>query len=660
VNNIRVITRNSNLALVQCDEVAQLLPQTGFDLIPVASMGDKMKHLSLMGDIPADFFTRELDEALLRGDADIAVHSAKDLPYPLAEGLEIVALLPAKDQSDSLVSVNNLTLSELPAGSRIGTSSPKRKEQILSQRPDLTIVSIRGTIEERIAQVDNGDVDALIVATCALERLDLTHRIAERLPFETHPLQGHLAIVAKKGNEPVKEIFAKFDIRAQWGQVIIAGFGPGDPGLVTRKTETWLSLAEVIIYDDLVDATYLRKFCADKIYVGKRKGAHYSQQDEINALMHQHAIAGKKVVRIKGGDPLIFGRGAEEYHFLAERLVQATIIPGISSALAAAADAVIPLTARGISSSVVFLSGHDLVKMSIPKADTLVFYMGASNQKELSLRLQAEGWHSQTPVAIIRNASQPTSELRRYTLQSLAEELQPLESPLIIIVGYSAAANPAQIPSRWLFTGIHVADFKEDGICVHSPMIAIQSVTLGGEQKAILQKLGSFNRVIFTSRHAVEHFFTHLLDNGLDARCLSGVTITAIGNTTLTALRGKGILANLVTDDDSSDGLVKWFAESGISSERILVPRSAIGLPVLPEGLRNLGHEVTILPVYTTVMPDNIIRHQLADFEGVVFTSPSTVDNFVTFYGSIPSHLKVKVRGHQTQKRLEKYQGVTA
>jgi uroporphyrinogen-III synthase len=135
--------------------------------------------------------------------------------------------------------------------------------------------------------------------------------------------------------------------------------------------------------------------------------------------------------------------------------------------------------------------------------------------------------------------------------------------------------------------------------------------------------------------------------------------IIAIGNTTLMALQEKGILATLVTDDDSSEGLVKWFAESGIQPEKILIPRSAIGLPVLPEGLKMLGHDVTILSVYTTVMPDNIIRHQLDDFEGVVFTSPSTVDNFITFYGSIPSHLKVKVRGHQTQKRLEKYINAT-
>ncbi|MFT3739915.1 MAG: hydroxymethylbilane synthase [Breznakibacter sp.] len=207
MNHLRIVTRNSNLALVQCDEVAALLPQVVIDLVPVLSLGDKDKNTSLMGEAPADFFTRELDEALLNNEADIAVHSAKDLPYPLREGLMVVALLPAADQSDSLVGRQNLRLAELPLGATVGTSSKKRAGQLAALRPDLKIASIRGTIEERIAQVDNGHVDALIVATCALDRLGLRHRASEVLLFETHPLQGHLAVVAKKGNNEVEELF---------------------------------------------------------------------------------------------------------------------------------------------------------------------------------------------------------------------------------------------------------------------------------------------------------------------------------------------------------------------------------------------------------------------------------------------------------------------
>ena len=157
-------------------------------------------------------FTRELDLALLNGEADIAIHSAKDLPEHLNDGLEVIALYEAFDKSDSLVSRDNMKLQELPAGSRIGTSSPLRRKELLALRPDLEIVGIRGCIEDRVEQVRRGDVDAAIVATCALKRLDMEQDIAEVLPFETHPMQGRLAVTARKGREDLKAIFSKGSI----------------------------------------------------------------------------------------------------------------------------------------------------------------------------------------------------------------------------------------------------------------------------------------------------------------------------------------------------------------------------------------------------------------------------------------------------------------
>ena len=157
-------------------------------------------------------FTRELDSALLKGDADIAIHSAKDLPEKLHPELEVIALYEAFDKSDSLVSKCNKSLRELPAGSRIGTSSPLRRKELLSVRPDLQVVGIRGTIEDRIEQVRRGDIDAAIVATCALKRLGLEDEIAEVLPFSTHPMQGRLAVTARKGRNDLKAMFKKGSI----------------------------------------------------------------------------------------------------------------------------------------------------------------------------------------------------------------------------------------------------------------------------------------------------------------------------------------------------------------------------------------------------------------------------------------------------------------
>lgn len=207
-NKLRVVARSSRLSLLQVEELFSLMDHMDYDLVALESYGDKHKEQSLTGGIPADFFTRELDAAILDGRADVAIHSAKDLPFPLPKGLEIYALTSAFDKTDSLVSKGNLPLSQLPAGARIATSSAMRKKELVRLREDLRVVDVRGTIEERIAQLDRGDFEGLIVASCALHRLGLSDRIAEPLPFETHPLQGHIAIVGRCGDEKSRRLFA--------------------------------------------------------------------------------------------------------------------------------------------------------------------------------------------------------------------------------------------------------------------------------------------------------------------------------------------------------------------------------------------------------------------------------------------------------------------
>jgi len=210
---LRVTARGSKLSLLQVEEVFRRFPNTTYRLLVKKSYGDKHKKISLLnGEAPDDIFTRELDEALLNGKADIAIHSAKDLPVHLHPGLEVIALYEAFDKTDALVSREHLSLKDLPAGSKVGTSSPLRKKELLQVRPDLQIVGIRGCIEERVQQVKTGQIDAVIVATCALKRLGMEDEITEILPFSTHPMQGRLAITAKKGNEQLKAIFSEGSI----------------------------------------------------------------------------------------------------------------------------------------------------------------------------------------------------------------------------------------------------------------------------------------------------------------------------------------------------------------------------------------------------------------------------------------------------------------
>lgn len=210
---LRVSARSSRLSQIQVKEVFARFPDVPYRMLLRQSYGDRHQGISLLnGEAPDDMFTRELDTALLRGTADIAIHSAKDLPERLHPELEVIAIYEAADKTDSLVSRDRIRLADLPAGSTVGTSSPLRRKELTALRPDLQVVGIRGCIEERVRQVREGRVDAVIVATCALKRLGMEHEATEVLPFDTHPMQGRLAVTALKGRDDLKGIFSKGSI----------------------------------------------------------------------------------------------------------------------------------------------------------------------------------------------------------------------------------------------------------------------------------------------------------------------------------------------------------------------------------------------------------------------------------------------------------------
>jgi len=213
---IRIGTRKSPLALRQVDEVLDLLARQGiyfpYAVVGIDAPGDIDKRTPISEVEGSDFFTKGLDEALLSGHIDCAVHSAKDLPEMLPEGLEIVAMTASIDPSDAWVARNGFTFSNMPAGSKVGVSSRRRKEQVAALRPDLRIADIRGTIGERLRQYDEGRFDALVIASAALVRLGLEDLICERLDprfFQPHPLQGRLAVSARSGDKEIKTLFSK-------------------------------------------------------------------------------------------------------------------------------------------------------------------------------------------------------------------------------------------------------------------------------------------------------------------------------------------------------------------------------------------------------------------------------------------------------------------
>ena len=744
---IRVIARGSRLSRLQVEEVFKNFPELAYEIKYLESYGDKNQQISLLnGEAPADIFTRELDDAIRLGDADIAIHSAKDLPYPLPEDIEVIALFPAFDTTDSLVSRDHKKLAELPAGSIIGTSSPLRKKGLNELRPDLTIKGIRGCIEERVQQVKDGKYDAAIVATCALKRLGMEDEIAEVLPFPTHPLQGFLAITGKKvkseerrvknqnaesSSASEQENSSLFTLRSSLknllnsqGTVSLVGFGPGDPDLLTIKAAKAIDAADIIFYDDLIDDSYLADKKAEKIYVGKRAGYHHKEQADINRLLLEAAREGKNVVRLKGGDPMIFAHGSEEIEYLESNLIKVNVIPGITTASALAASQKISLTHRDFSSSVALVSGHTPQPVT-PDAETLVYYMGAKQLQTIATQLiDKEGWAFNTPVLLTYNVSRPDEQTFETTLWNLRNgEMQNLPTPLIALIGNVAGLKHHQASDikPTLYTGTLPAIEKRKADYTYTPLIEIsyhptaftdlydddddqedfnhmKGLNLGkkycciydGKDREWETDWDNFENeigyILFTSQYAVAPTLTYLKSGII--QCSEYIYIS-IGDTTTEALHQAGIKDVIQIDKDNRFGVIEYFKkekekyrvakskhkpaietvrEMGYNPDEVIIlddfqfwyerrtvfyPHSSLSSDAIPLALQELGFNVMSVVAYNNVLPKHVRRVNLNHFKRIVFTSPSTIDNFIKLYGKLPENTEFITRGPITQAHLE-------
>ena len=714
---IRVIARGSRLSRLQVEEVFKNFPELAYEIKYLESYGDKNQQISLLnGEAPADIFTRELDDAIRQGDADIAIHSAKDLPYPLPEDIEVIALFPAFDTTDSLVSRDHKKLAELPAGSIIGTSSPLRKKGLNELRPDLTIKGIRGCIEERVQQVKDGKYDAAIVATCALKRLGMEDEIAEVLPFPTHPLQGFLAITALKesaairntggtkvpadlqsdgkqaiSSQALKQAFASKSILDKQGTVSLVGFGPGDPELLTIKAAKAIDAADIIFYDDLIDDSYLADKKAEKIYVGKRAGYHHKEQADINRLLLEAAREGKNVVRLKGGDPMIFAHGSEEIEYLESNLIKVNVIPGITTASALAASQKISLTHRDFSSSVALVSGHTPQPVT-PDAETLGYYMGAKQLQTIATQLiDKEGWAFNTPVLLTYNVSRPDEQTFETTLWNLRNgEMQNLPTPLIALIGNVAGLKHHQASDikPTLYTGTLPAIEKRKTDYTYTPLIEINyeidhewgledigtspisKEWYDGEWADGLEDYSDISYLLFTSQYAVKGFMRVVEYTNYQQYTNEDLKVISIGKTTTEALHRAGFKDVIQVDEDNRYGVIEWFKkerpkfleqhpieiEHGEEYEEIpavLYPCSSLSPDDIPEALFALRYNVTKWTVYNNELPKNPRRVNLNHFKRIVFTSPSTIDNFIKLYGKLPENTEFITRGPITQAHLE-------
>lgn len=469
------------------------------------------------------------------------------------------------------------------------------------------------------------------------------------------------------------------------GLVVLAGAGPGAPDLVAPATTDWLSRADVVVYDRLVNRDLLRAARADAelVYVGKSPRAHALTQQQINDLLVKYCRGGKIVVRLKGGDPLVFGRGGEEAQALRDADLPYRIVPGITAAVAAGAAAGIPLTDRRCASTVTFVTGHeDHAKEAssinwgaLAGLDTLVFYMGVGNLPEIARRLIEAGRDAGTPAAVVERATRPNQRTVFATLGTLAEAAGKagIAAPAVVIVGEVAAigkrlAWTERLPlfgktvivtrTRTQASKLSRPLAELGARVIEAPTIAIEPPEDFAAADEALRRLEAFDWVAFTSPNGVEAFVRRCAELHVDARSLGNARIAAVGPGTADALRGHFLAPDLMPGDYTTEGLGEALAEAGVGGRSVLLPRADIATAVLPEMLRQAGAEVTEAAVYRTVrpaaLPDDAAEVlQAARAHWITFTSSSTVTNFLALAGDADlSNVKLAAIGPVTAQTL--------
>lgn len=666
---VLVGSRGSPLALIQIEEVKALLEkakvQVAFKSSAYQTAGDQDKTTSLVQNTNDYFFTDTLDQALLEKEIDLAIHSAKDLPKKLKSGLAIFALTKSEDATDCFV--GKLSLEQLKPGAKVGTSSLLRQQQLKNLYPHLELINIRGTIQERLALIEQGMCDGIIVATIALKRLGLQDRIKNILPWEGAAAQGQLAVVGRSEDKKLAALFEKIDARKHYGKVILVGAGPGDPELITLKGIEALRKCDCVFYDYLVDKSLLNYAKrAEKFFVGKRKGQHTLSQAELSRRLKNQALSGKNIVRLKGGDPFIFGRGAEELEYLRSFHIEVEVVPGVSSATAIPASLQIPLTGRGVSSSVAFLSAHTedehlnvKTQIDMPKTDTLVFLMGLTKLDVIVRSLLKSGWHQSTPIILISKGTCLDQKILSGTIFDIQAQLakEKLDPPVLIIVGKVVNFwDPQKIKrNTFLYTGTHVERYEALGEIVHLPMIEIKPPKLSVQiQKKLLDKLMRYDVILLTSYYAVKHFFDFLEEKRVSIPELANKDFVIIGQRTAGALRERGVEPKYIAQDESSEGMLEILKKNyALKGMKFLIPRSSLPNPFLKTQLKKRGAAVDEIAIYENVKPKKRPLPTMP-VNGVIFTSPSTVSNFLKDYATIPKSWKIYAKGLVTQKALQK------
>ena len=446
------------------------------------------------------------------------------------------------------------------------------------------------------------------------------------------------------------------------GKVVLVGAGPGDEGLLTLRGKEWLERADVVIYDHLANKRLLRftQPATEFIYAGKKEGHYALSQDQINALLIEKAELGQIVVRLKGGDPFIFGRGGEETRALQEAGIPFVVVPGVTSPVGVAAYAGIPLTHRDFSSTLSIITGSnekgnedlhiDWEKIA-SRTGTLVFLMGARKLQRIAGNLMKYGKDPDTPIAVIQWGTTYRQKTWTGTLSTIVDiaAKENIKPPALTIVGEVVNMKPH---TDWyetlpLFgkTVVVTRPEEQSEAFMHGllergaePFLfpVIETVPPEDWQPLddAIQKLEHYDGLIFTSVNGVKFFMRRLQEKGKDIRELKGLRLYAIGPKTEQAVNALGINVDVVPEDFVAESLIDSLGKENIRGKKFLLPRAAVARETLPDRIRNLGAEIDVTPAYRTVRPDTDTaelarRLKEGSVHAITFTSSSTVTHFM-------------------------------
>lgn len=444
----------------------------------------------------------------------------------------------------------------------------------------------------------------------------------------------------------------------------LVGAGPGDPGLITSRGRDLLSRADVVVRDalaspELMDLAAPR---AERIHAGKRGGRAGADREAVHRLMIDRARRGLCVVRLKGGDPSLFGRVGEEASALRRARVPFEIVPGVTAALGAAAFAGIPLTDRRHASTVTIATGHlDAGKRgegtdweALARSDTLVLYMGVRRLAGIVRRLAEAGMAGTTPVALVRWATLPVQTVLVGTLHDIAARARAarFDPPALLIAGSVVRLRRiidwhGRLPLRGRIIAItrprhQAAPFAEAlraqgaGVLIAPAIELLPPRTFAPLDRAIA-RLGAYDALIFTSANGVAHFFGRLGAKGVDVRELKGVEVIAIGPATAAAVEARGLRVAMVPEEFRAEGIIEALSRRDVRGARVLIPRATVARDVLVKALRERGADVEVVPVYRTVRSREGAAEVRAALRSgrldlVTFTSSSMVTSFAALF----------------------------